>query len=75
MLLVFPAILPASLTIVRSKEGTRRADRNAIGAVLGGAALVVFAAVGESLLTRRNAAVVLMADLVGWVLASTMKWG
>jgi hypothetical protein len=67
--LAFPAILPASLTIVQDKEGTRRADRDAIGAVLGGAALVVFATVGESLFTRQNAAAVLVAALGAWLFA------
>ena len=32
--LAFPAILPASLTLIQNKEGTRTADRNAVGAVL-----------------------------------------
>lgn len=67
--LAFPAILPASLTFLQDKEGTRQADRDAIGAVLGGAALVVFAAVGESLFARHNSAVVLVAALGAWTVA------
>jgi hypothetical protein len=75
MFLAFPAILPASLTIVQDKEGTRRADRDAIGAVLGGAALVAFASVGESLFTRQNAAAVLVAALGAWLLVSFLFYG
>jgi uncharacterized membrane protein (GlpM family) len=67
--LAFPAILPASLTFVQDKEGTRKADRTAIGAVLGGAALVGFAAVGEALFSRLNSALVLAAALTAWTVA------
>ncbi len=68
--LAFPAILPASLTFIQQKEGTRKADRDAIGAVLGGLALVVFAAVAESTFTRVNPALVLLCSLGGWLIAS-----
>jgi len=68
--LAFPAILPASLTFVQDKEGTRKANRDALGAVLGGFALVVFAAVGESMFGRHNAAAVLAFALTAWLLAS-----
>lgn len=68
--LAFPAILPASLTFVQDKEGTRTADRDALGAVLGGSGLVVFATVGESMFGRQNSAAVLAAALLGWLLAS-----
>ncbi len=67
--LAAPAILPASLTIVEHKEGTRKADRDAIGAVVGSLALVVFATVGESMFTRHNPALVLAAALGGWIAA------
>lgn len=67
--LAFPAILPASLTFVQGKEGTHKADRDATGAVMGGLALVVFAAVAESTFTRLNPALVLLCSLAGWLLA------
>jgi uncharacterized membrane protein (GlpM family) len=67
--LAFPAILPASLTFVERSEGTRKAGRDAIGAVLGGLALVVFATIGESLFTRENSALVLVFALLGWLVA------
>lgn len=67
--LAFPDILPASLTFVQGKEGTHKADRDAIGAVMGGLALVVFAAVAESTFTRLNPALVLLCSLAGWIVA------
>jgi hypothetical protein len=72
--LAFPAILPASLTFVQDKEGTRKADRDAMGAVLGGLALVVFAAVAESTFTRLNPALVLLCGLAGWLLACSAMY-
>jgi len=69
LFLAFPAILPASLTIIQEKGGTRRADRDASGAVLGACGLVVFAVVAESTFTRLNPAVVLVTSLAGWIVA------
>ncbi len=70
MFLAFPSILPASLTLLQEKEGTRRADRDAIGAVLGALALVVFACVGEAAFGSLPAALVLVLALAGWAVAS-----
>lgn len=44
ILLAFPAILSASLALIQGKEGPRIADRNAVGAVLGGIGLSGFGA-------------------------------
>jgi uncharacterized membrane protein (GlpM family) len=68
--LAFPSILPASLTLIQAKEGTRDADRNAIGAVLGGAALVVFAMIGEAAFVRIEAFLALAMALAGWLVTS-----
>lgn len=68
--LAFPAILPASLTFVQKKEGTRTADRDAVGAILGGLALVSFATVGESMFGRHVAPLVLLAALAAWLATS-----
>ena len=67
MFLAFPAILPASLTLIEEREGTRRADRDAIGAVLGGVGLAVFAGVGEALFDRVAPLVALVTALAAWV--------
>jgi hypothetical protein len=68
--LAFPAILPASLTLVQEKEGTRRADRNAIGAVLGGMGLAAFAAIGEVALRRLPSGIAIVTMLAGWIAVS-----
>lgn len=43
VLLGFPAILPASLTLVQKKEGRDPASVDSIGAMLGAIAMIVFA--------------------------------
>jgi hypothetical protein len=68
--LAFPSILPASLTLIQDKEGTRRADRNAIGAVLGGAGLVVFAMIGEASFGHIEPFAALVLALAGWLVTS-----
>lgn len=68
--LAFPAILPASLTLIQEKEGTRRADRDAIGAAVGGIGLVVFGTIGETALGRIAPIIAIIAALVGWTLTA-----
>jgi len=72
--LAAPAILPASLTLIQEEEGTRQADRNAIGAVLGGGALTVFAGVGEFAFGRVPAGVALLLAVIGWVGAALLLY-
>lgn len=43
VLLGFPAVLPASLTLVQKKEGKDQASVDSIGAVLGATAMTMFA--------------------------------
>lgn len=52
LLLAFPAILPATLTLIERKEGRRRAREDDIGAVAGGVGMVAFALVGWLALAR-----------------------
>lgn len=73
-LLAFPAILPASLTLIQEKEGSRDADRNAIGAVLGGLGLAVFATLAEVGFGHLAPAVVLVASLTAWMAASGLLY-
>jgi hypothetical protein len=73
--LAFPAILPASLTLIQEKEGSRLADRNAIGAVLGSAALVIFAAIGEATFTNIPAGAAIILALAGWLVAAFALYG
>lgn len=73
--LAFPSILPASLTLIQQQEGTRRADRNAIGAVLGAAGMVVFAMIGEAAFGRIEPFAALALALAGWLVASVALYG
>lgn len=43
VLLGFPAILPASLTLIEKKEGKDEAAVDSVGAILGAVAMIVFA--------------------------------
>lgn len=73
--LAFPSILPASLTLLEEKQGTRRSGRNAIGAVLGSLGLVVFALIAEAAFGQFNPVVVLLLALAGWIVASFALYG
>lgn len=73
--LAFPSILPASLTLIQEKEGARRADRNAIGAVLGSAGLVVFAMICEAAFGHIEPFAVLLLALAGWAVTSLAFYG
>ena len=44
LFLAFPAILPATLTLIRKHDGPREAAEDALGAVAGSAALAAFGA-------------------------------
>ena len=43
VLLGFPAVLPAALTLIQKKEGKDEASVDSVGAVLGATAMIVFA--------------------------------
>ena len=68
-LLAFPAILPAGLTLVAQKEDDRRASVNALGATLGGVALLGFA-VAAYLALPRLGLLALAAAGVAWVVVA-----
>lgn len=73
--LAFPSILPASLTLIQKKEGIDRADRSAIGAVLGSVGLVVFAMIGEAAFGHLNPFIVLVLALAGWAVTAVSLYG
>lgn len=72
VLLAFPAILPATLTLIEHKEGRRRAREDDIGAVAGGVGMVAFALVGWLALSRLEwgGPAGLAAAFVAWALIS-----
>lgn len=70
MFLAFPAILPASLTLVQKEEGSRQADRNAIGAILGGFGLSVFGLIVEKTAFNVEPFVSIVLALCGWAVTA-----
>jgi hypothetical protein len=67
LFLAFPAILPASLTLIEQTEGRRQAEGNAVGAIIGAIALAAFAVTAHALFTQIPAAAVEMIALGAWI--------
>ncbi len=72
LFLAFPAILPATLTLIQQKEGRRQAQDDDIGAIAGGVGLVVFALAGWLALIAFNLSgpAVLGVAFLAWAIAS-----
>ena len=73
LFLAFPAILPASLTLVQQHQGRRAAADEARGAILGAMALLIFAAV-TLWLAPFGAALALGAATCAWGITSAALW-
>ena len=69
LFLAFPAVLPASLTLLEKKDGRHEADVDARGAILGGCGLVAFAFAALLGLPQLGAAAVAVA-WAAWLLIS-----
>jgi uncharacterized membrane protein (GlpM family) len=70
LFLAFPAILPASLTLIDTREGRQEAEVDVSGAVLGGVALTVFAIVSWQLSDRASLGVTQGLAATAWVLTA-----
>jgi hypothetical protein len=66
ILLAFPAILGASLTLIEQQEDSAEAREDARGAVLGGCALALFAAIAAITLGHVNPVLALVLATAGW---------
>jgi hypothetical protein len=73
LFLAFPAILPASLTLVEQHDGRRAATEEARGGSLGATALLVFATVTVRL-ARYGAGVALMGGTCAWIIGIMVLW-
>lgn len=73
--LAFPAILPATLTLLERDRGTVAAVRDARGAVAGSLGLIAFAAIVATLGQRTAGAAVLAAAVAGWLVTSFAAYG
>ena len=69
LFLAFPAILPATLTLLEKREGTAQALSDIRGATLGAAGMIAFA-ITAAILLRRAPVIALPAALIAWILAS-----
>ena len=68
--LAFPAILPASLTLIEKKQGAPQADADVRGGILGGVGMLAFAAVAVLLLPRVQPALALAVALGAWAVVA-----
>ncbi len=68
--LAFPAILAASLTLIAQEEDSADAREDARGAVVGGAALAIFALVAALMLGHVAGALALAAATGAWLVAA-----
>ena len=69
LFLAFPAILPASLTLIEKKEGMTKAWADASGGLLGALGMTAFALTAV-LLLRWNPVIGLLLALVAWAVVS-----
>lgn len=88
LFLAFPAIFPASATLVEKHErnkkqagscggadhARRAAALDAAGAAMGSVGLVIFAIIVWKLLPTANAGLVLLAATAGWFVVSVLVW-
>jgi Protein of unknown function (DUF3147) len=66
ILLAFPAILGASLTLIEDQEDSIEAREDARGAVVGGCALALFAAIAALTLGHINPVLALLLATAAW---------
>ncbi len=67
LMLAFPAILPATLTLLEQEESERKAVDADFGSVLGALGLAAFAAAAWWLLPRSGATIALVVAGVAWL--------
>ena len=74
MFLAFPAILPATITLISDKEDREQATRNVQGAIAGGVGLVAFAVIGAATVAHWEPFFALLVALGGWVIAAVAAY-
>lgn len=70
LFLAFPAILPASLTLIEKKEGLPKAWSDASGGALGAVGMTAFALIAIELLAW-NPLLALVFAVIAWIVVST----
>jgi hypothetical protein len=74
LFLAFPAILPASLTLIAEKEGDSQAAVDAGGALVGAFALIAFAVVAWQALGRLPLVAAELAASAAWLIVSVSAY-
>jgi hypothetical protein len=74
LFLAFPAILPASVTLIERHSGKDEAHADIAGAAAGGVGLLAFGAVVWVLASRLPPWTVLLVALAAWFLLSLVVW-
>jgi hypothetical protein len=74
VMLAFPAILAASLTLIEQQENSEEAREDARGAVMGALALALFATVCALRFEKWNPVVVLAVAAGVWLAAATLGY-
>lgn len=72
--LAFPALLPASLTLVEQQEGRARAADDAAGAVCGAVGLAAFAVVVWQGAPRMHVAATFALATLAWLAVAVLCW-
>ena len=70
VLLGFPAVLPAALTLIQKKEGPEQAAIDSVGAILGAIAMIAFAIVVWRSVTSWGVVPSLLVGLLVWLVAA-----
>lgn len=74
ILLAFPAILPATLTLIEKEDTERQAEDLDVGSILGAAALAAFALVVWQYMGSGSAPLVLVAATAAWLTAAVLLY-
>lgn len=74
ILLGFPAIMAASLTLIEEEEDSVEAREDARGAIVGACALTLFAAVAALTFVHLASGLVLLASTIVWATAAVLGY-
>ncbi len=74
LFLAFPAILPASVTLLQKHEDHKQAGIDALGAAIGAVGLLAFGSVIWLLATRLPAWLVIALAALLWLASATFLW-
>jgi hypothetical protein len=74
MFLAFPAILPATITLIENHRGRKKAGVDALGASIGSVGLIAFGVMLWLLAPRSAGVIVVAAATIVWFVVSAGLW-